>query len=221
MTKELDELFTEWAKKGRHQGQLFNRDGIVDEKEWNEVNKKILFLNKEAYHKEQIYCETYDLAEDLYKNGPWNNIWHRVAEWARAVLLTEKNRIPSYQRLKPEEANMYLRKIAVMNIKKSDGNPSSKYSDLCDYAKEDSSELMRELEIIDPDIIVCGYTFDYLNIVLGSKGESIDKTSNYNENYHYKWRDKTIIDYYHPSAHMNALQSFYGLVGSYHDSLLE
>ena len=46
-------------------------------------------------------------------------------------------------------------RIAVVNVKKSNGENSSNYEDLEKYAIEDRAEIKRELEIIRPDIIVC------------------------------------------------------------------
>ena len=220
MNSRFDALFSEWAKKEKHAGRLFNRDGIVNEEEWNASDKKILFLLKEAYHKTEMPGDTYDLSEDLNSNGPWSNIWYRVADWTRAIMQTEENRIPSYKKLSHDDANNYLRKIAVVNIKKSGGTSTSRYDNLKGYAQDDAEELLTEIELINPDIIVCCYSFDYLNIVLSIANEQIDKAGHPNDNYHYRWRDKTVIDYYHPAAHTDALQSFYGIVGCYHDSLL-
>ena len=56
MTEKERELFNEWQELEHHQGDVFNYDGIVDDAEWkkNRKNCRILFLLKEAYHKDKM-----------------------------------------------------------------------------------------------------------------------------------------------------------------------
>ena len=52
--------------------------------------------------------------------------------------------------------------IAVLNLKKSGGNSESVYEEIASYAEADREEIIKEFELIDADIIVCGYTFGIL-----------------------------------------------------------
>ena len=102
------------------------------------------------------------------------------------------------------EANSYLKKVAVINIKKSDGKSKSNNKDIIQYAEYDAEEILREIEIINPDIIVCGYTIGPLNAALKKMDPTfIQFKSNKettSENYHYVWKNRIVIDYYHPAA---------------------
>lgn len=221
--EELELLFESWKKKEKHLGKIFNSDGIICEEEWKKQDKKILFILKEAYHRDIKIVNDYDLAEDLCNNGLWKNIWKRVAEWSCGLVKTTSNYTEPYRSLNEAEANSYLKKVAVINIKKSDGKSKSDYNEIIQYAEYDAEEILREIEIINPDIIVCGYTIGPLNATL-KKMDPTFVPFKYNkkatsENYHYVWKNRIVIDYYHPAARYPALMSYYGLMGCYRDAL--
>lgn len=216
-----NELFEKWQAREKHQGKVFNRDGIVDADVWKNEDCRILFLLKEAWHRKTMDGSEYDLAEDLREYGPWSSMWNRVAEWTRGIHLTAEYKPAPYRSLEKKEANLELRKIAVINIKKSGGESRSKNDNLMTYVEEDYDLLYNQIEMINPNIIVCGYTFDFLNKVIYKKGEkSIDKTGdNLCDNWHYKWKNRIVIDYYHPAMQTSKILLYYGIVGCYKDAL--
>ena len=58
--------------------------------------------------------------------------------------------------------------------KKSGGKSQSYYGEIAAYADYDLAEIIRQIEIINPDIIVCGATFGDVNRIMGNpcqKGE--------------------------------------------------
>ena len=54
----------------------------------------------------------------------------------------------------------------MVNVKKSAGEKVSDYKEIQRYAEYDRRELRREIELIDPTVIVCGYTISALNIIM-------------------------------------------------------
>ena len=72
-------------------------------------------------------------------------------------------------RLNSHEA---IKQIAVVNVKKSNRLKESDDEDLKTYVKRDRKLLKKELEIINPDIIVYGYTFGMLKTVLEDELEA-------------------------------------------------
>ena len=81
MTKEERKLFDEWQELEHHQGDVFNYDGFIDDAEWkkNKQNCRIMFLLKEAYHKDEMPTPYYELADKLRDYGPWK-MWYKVAD---------------------------------------------------------------------------------------------------------------------------------------------
>ena len=215
-----NELFKKWQAKEKHQGKLFNCDGIVNVDEWEKEDCRILFLLKEAWHRKTMDGSEYDLAKDLRNSEPWSSMWNRVAEWTRGIHLTEEGKPAPYHKLKKSEAKLELQKIAVINIKKSGGESRSKDDDIMQYAEEDYDLIYDQIEMIDPTIIVCGYTIGFLNKIIQKSGEKpIDKKKNHCDNWHYKWKDRIVLDYYHPAYQVPALMAYYGIVGCYKDAL--
>lgn len=219
--KTLEELFKDWQEKNRHQGKLFNRDGIIDENEWNNLpqNKRILFLLKEAYHKneddELLQNQYYDLANDLKKNGPWK-MWYKVVDWIYAILNTTETKLADYEACsKVSSNNEILRKAAVVNIKKSGGKSHSNYEELRNYVAADREELLEEIKLINPGVIICGYTSSLFKEIVGK--ENITEES---KNWYYFWGDTLVIDYYHPANQYPALVNFYAVASIYQKALL-
>lgn len=239
----LDELFSIWKRKPAKtrkyydkdkkqdvevnidHSKVFISDGPVDMDTWNDRSsgKHILFLLKEAYGD----SEAWSLNNWLRETGPSSNIWYRVVEWTYGISNTSATKIARYS---PEdisfdrvegESNEWLKQIAVMNIKKSGGRSSSDYREIMTYAEADKEELLKELELINPDIIVCGGTADDLDFLFDRtlKSETCDNWYYFNSFLGNKKR--LIIDYYHPANRYPALLNYYGVVNIYQQALIE
>lgn len=205
--KELEKLFDEWEKKHIEVGhKRFIRDGIVDEAWWLQEQNvpKICYFLKEARTEQEA---GYNLVKDLYEYEPWK-LWKRVAVWTQAIqsAFTEESAY-NEEWIKKNEHTV-VKQIAVVNVKKSDGMAESEEEDLQRYLLEDKEKLKRELEIIKPDIIVCGYTFGMLKKVLG---DELDVQHTSDTMYGF-WKDTLIIDYYHPACHYPNRVNYYALM---------
>lgn len=208
----LDKLFEGWESKHLLQGhKRFIRDGIVDEEWWMNVRDvpKICFFLKEARTQQE---EGYNLVNDLKEYAPWR-LWQRVGVWTQAI----QNAYIGKKVYNDAEIKNHLheavKQIAVVNIKKSDGMAESDNDDLQRYALEDNVELKKELELINPDIIVCGYTFGMLKEILNQ--EEVDFCDTSDTMYGF-WRDKLVIDYYHPACHYPNRINYYALISICH-----
>ena len=230
----FDELFRIWKSKSPqeikyddkvmiiidHQKNGFISDGIVNMIQWGDGdNKKILFVLKEAYGENQEW----DLAEWLRDQHPTISIWKRIAKWTYGLQNTDSKTICPYILDLPEEQRIRsLDQIAVINLKKSNGDSSSDMTEVSAYAQADRQELMKEFELIDPDIIVCGSTFHTLiTEVFGMQPLKGDKVC---DNFFY-WLDvagkrRLFLDYYHPANHWDDLMNYYGLVNIYQQALI-
>ena len=109
-----------------------------------------------------------------------------------------------------------------MNLKKSDGKSSSNYEEIEAYASADSNAIKKQLEIIAPNIIVCGSTFKPLNHIYDSKirpqGTDCDNWFYYTDVI--SGNKTLVIDYYHPANYYPALMNYYAVVNIYQQALL-
>ena len=235
--KTIDELMIHWKNKTPyetayihekekynltidHKNNFFIPDGIIDENAWNTLplGKKVLFVLKEAYE-DNHDRSSWALNDELREHGPWSSIWNRVCEWVYGIVNSTVDAVEGYCVLDKELMNLYLRKSAVVNIKKSSGGHSSVYGEISAYADADAEEIIKEIELIDPDIIICGSTFGDINRITGN---TMVKGSNDNWFYYSNiigGKERLFIDYYHPANRYPALLNYYGIVGIYQQAL--
>ena len=223
--QDMESLFRAWKNKAPageidHGKNVFIRDGVVCPNRWFSQKVRPLFLLKEAYHG----TGDWDLIKEhlLTKENIGKHItWKRISQWTRGLLHTSSTYLCPFA----DEAAMHrfgneqLRQIAVVNVKKSNGVNGSEQDMLLQYAAYDRVELRREIELIDPTVIVCGYTMSSLDLIMGY---NIKKQKN--QNFYYFIRlnnhDVIVLDYYHPSNHYPDILNYYGLMGIYQQALI-
>ena len=139
---------------------------------------------------------------------PWT-MWRKVAIWTQAIYNAFNDNICEYddEVLRSKEKAI-IDRIAVVNVKKSNGGSESEYEDLKKYAIEDRLEIKRELEIIQPDIIVCGNNLSLLKLILGEELQNDDTWDNMLA----LWKDTLVLDYYHPAVHYPNRVNYYALM---------
>lgn len=229
--KTETELFELWkAKKPKsvkyqdetffiNHKNVFISDGIVNKEVWNSHNaKKILYVLKEAYGEN----EDWSLTKWILQRKPSSSVWKRVIEWTYGIQNTNADRIARYSSDIYELNTDLFNQIAVVNLKKSDGKSSSNYKEIAAYALADKAEIKKQMEIIAPDIIVCGSTFSALNSVYDDK---IRPKELYCDNWFYytniiSGKKTLVIDYYHPANHYPALVNYYAVTNIYQQALL-
>ena len=96
--------------------------------------------------------------------------------------------------------------------------------EILEYAEQDKDFLSKEIELIDPDIIVCGYSIQALMKVFDLKIK--ENSGYYSENWFYVTdeifeKKRIILDFYHPSNHYPILLNYYSLACIYQQALLE
>ena len=222
----LDELFTAWQEKHKFKREnKFIVDGIVNKERWDAASIKICFLLKECYFDSEEYERDlhipnqnvekhhwnsyivnrgghyiYNLAKHLKDHTPWM-MWCKVNQWMKRI----------YSILGEVEDNP-IQSIAIVNIKKSEGRPQSNYQDILNYAHDDQCLIRKELEIINPDLVICGNTYDFC--VKERLFDDIHEITTLTNFAHRKiaCSGKTILfDCYHPSARVSydKIESFF------------
>ena len=232
-TEENNALFAEWKKitgsvperkeygiaatEINHANTVFIRDGVVCPELWFAQRTRPLFLLKEAYNGDHDWNL---VSDQLLTNESASKIWRRVAHWAYALLNTTAGEIAPYNpELKVSRyGNEYLRRIAAVNIKKSDGKNSSNMDEVRGYAWFDAERLWRQLSLCDPTVIVCGYTSSALDIIsermTGKKVRETDNNSLY-YTMELNGHKVLVLDYWHPANQFPEQLNYYGLAAVY------
>jgi len=164
------------------------RDGIIDEDEFGkDGSKKILFVMKDDHDNK---AELKDLRETL-KDGPRNKMWQTAASWAVGIL----NDFPLFKKIEFEMMRSAIRQIAAVNLKKVRGTKETEMFELNASAFQDRALLRKQIDLINPEIIIACGTFDLLVwlLELDVKPDSIDQPVYY--------KDKIrVIRFWHPDA---------------------
>ncbi len=231
--EENNALFAEWKKimgsvsdrkeygiaatEINHANTVFIRDGVVCPELWFAQRTRPLFLLKEAYNGDGDW----DLSSDhLLTGNSASRMWRRVSHWTYALLNTTAEELAPYD---PgldvsKYGNEHLRRIAVVNVKKSGGNNSSSMDEIRSYAWFDAERLWKQLSLCDPTVIVCGYTGSALDIIAERMtGRKVRDT--YNENLYYTMElngnKVLVLDYWHPANHFPKEMNYFGLAAVY------
>ena len=193
INKELDKLCLEHFKE-----KAYVADGIFyysDVNSWNDINPKVLFILKQPNSDDLLgedYRE-YDF-DTCYSEQVWKELIGRMY----GIMNTTEQEIPDYNKaMNPKtlkEAFTHY-PFAVINIIKDIGAGTTSTRSLKRYAIENIIFLKGQIDILQPDIIVCCGTgvFDIMNKVITPSIESNGNWLKYN-----KERNIIFFDTYHP-----------------------
>lgn len=175
----LEQLFDEWSKK--HQEKLstaapycmpeqeepyggFVRDGIVNLESWKKQKVRICFILNEAGGRNGMehYPNDFDLAAEWNERGSFSKFMFKLSVWTKAIQDAFGQPITYKKSDVAKIRDELIRSIAVINIKKSDGQRRTDFEILQRFANEDADELRRELELVNPNIIICGENLRFL-----------------------------------------------------------
>ena len=183
-TESLKELFDEWRQGYLNDNlysvhklfcpnisqKVFVEDGIISEEDYNPCEIKVLYLLNEANIDKYIKDESFfsQITDYLNYIKANNNISatsdiksHLIDDWKPSYLrtkITEMQRVICGNQLSLSDS---AKTFAIMNINKSGGDKTISSSYLNDYlipySKEYKQYIHREINIINPDLIVwCG-----------------------------------------------------------------
>lgn len=139
----IDELLVEWEQEFCNDIDIFIRDGIVCEEEY--ADPHVLFVMRDMNAREKS-----DLRKELFETGSGWPTWNNAARWATA-LLTGDDQYP-----REIDRCLVMRRVSVVNIKKQAGGARAYKEELIEAAKKYGAYTLREIELCNPDIIVCG-----------------------------------------------------------------
>ncbi|MBQ8495972.1 MAG: hypothetical protein IJ489_00755 [Clostridia bacterium] len=154
---ETDESYQSYAFNSRIPKDVFMKDGIVDEREYALMKKKILFIAKEAnwYSAE----ETTDTFRERAKNATF---WLQDVAFGRnfSTMFSKKIALLAHAVIYDNYTDIHtdheiLKKIAFINLNKRGGFAHCVWETLENYVRIYASYINRQIALISPDLIVC------------------------------------------------------------------
>lgn len=211
LTEKLNHLFESWENEINGYKGVFVRDGIINEQEWLNTEPKILFVTKEPNQfGHQISGDFRDDWQNKYSKYPFA---YRIAEWSYGLI----NDFPIFNAINKNQQYYQetLQRISFLNIKKSGGVGTSNGGEICSHYDQNESFLKRQIEIIDPTIIILCLSWNsHICSKLFEDAKWQDSGYNIRVAKHGKAK---IIDFYHPSAR-NAPPASYSLLENVYKS---
>lgn len=196
-TEQLNQLFDEWMEQNPGEAQRMCLDGIVCEERYENTNPKILFIAKEPNHQEG---PGFDFREWWRQEGVRYRFSKRLCEWAYGIW-REFPPFDCFDGETDEYKSDIMRSIAFMNLKKAGGGNQADPDAILAATQRDQVLLRRQIEIIEPNIVVGGVGRDrriwpllFPGIESQDSGFGIDAA-------HVVVRERRVlvIDFYHPS----------------------
>ena len=165
---QFEKLFEEWIESQEEYKNSFAKDGIIDEPEWQQTSPKILFIMKET---NGFSGDLRELIRDKSnQNQFYDNFWHNIGRWGYGINNCGQCELsyPSYTEANKDENKIKaIKGAAIINLKKSKGGGSADNDKVKEAALRDQRLIVREFDLIEPNIVVCGNIFDIVRQVLG------------------------------------------------------
>ena len=169
-------------------------DGPIDPDRWLKIERRVLFLAKEAYRGDGS-SENWDLPKLVREEweGPKYKLWWTLGYWAYGIQRLTNGPIPS----NPKDGQLWkevtesVLASAVVNIKKSGGRSISNDDDLRKYVHEDGDLLKQQVKCLSPHVMVCCNTWHLVKDVWPPAKQISERV--------YDIDGMLVLDFWHPA----------------------
>lgn len=233
------ELMQEWlgSYQMTNKNTNFAVDGIIDPATWFSLGleqERILILLKEAYDstKNRIWDQTKwltkrrctdscDKSFQCESCGATGYTFNTVAYWIHGIQQINNGRELEYdEHLNAGKdgfeatRNDLLKRCAIVNVKKTDGKSKTDEHELYYAVSKDEMFLKKQIEIINPTVIICGNTYGMLRC-LYHEMEKLDNMSDGNT----LFKGVKVIAACHPNRRSKQKDKFDLVVKNYKELL--
>jgi hypothetical protein len=184
--------------------------GIVDEETYLSVYPKIVFLLREPHTEETGWSIPSGLSRNVEKGLKGEPLekgymytWRQAGVWAYSII----HGFDNYSVLKSDiHVAKGLQAIGMTNLKKTGGGASSNLREISYYARNEKDLWQRELEIMNPNLVICGSTYQDVQKNLGLDEHDLAKIDGKPYSYSVygaSQGQRVIIDFWHPGIRGN------------------
>ncbi|CAN7774635.1 hypothetical protein LJR290_007720 [Variovorax sp. LjRoot290] len=211
----MNALFDEWRPLVLAEAGHFVGDGIVLEEAWRASKRRILFVLKETNGYEGEKGPMDKLLRDAAKPGSTSKLWdrptfHNLGRWAHG-LLTYTGEVPGYEEAHRARRSAMLA-CAFINLKKSSGGRTAT-EEVGVHAGRYAEQLRRQVEIIQPEIVVLGGTYPMVKEHVFPGLEKVSSRV-------HKLGDRIFINAFHPACTKDRREGYHQVVLSYHQYMI-
>jgi len=217
MTLEEKEnnLFNRWRTSINSTEDKFAKDGLANEKIFNNAKYKILFLAKETNDTDKNWDTREYLRRGVFFKStgkPISATFSNIYRWTNLFL----NNLTDYKQFKKvpmhKEKDEIIKgsprinifsQIGMMNLKKTTGTHTTNNDELKICIENDNKFINEQISIYKPDIVICcgrgvynGYKKAMGQVVNENKSNGKFRTSKFISTDY----ETLLIDFYHPQA---------------------
>lgn len=153
------DLFSRWRASNTDYQDHFVEDGIIDPAKWIQAGTQILFVLRETNGYRSSMAA---LIHKACTTHPSSKLWdrptfHNVGRWAHGILNSTEKSSTSFD-VAHKNRKTALLACAFMNLKKTTGGARATLA--VEHATlRDAIFLREQIELINPQIVVCGGTY--------------------------------------------------------------
>lgn len=210
--KSIDILLNEWRSQVVREAGHFVEDGVVCQESWSKAKLRVLFLLKEPNGYKGEHGPLNELLRKAATTNPGSAMWdrptfHNIGRWAYG-LANYSHDVPSYQEANKAYKTAVL-ECAYINIKKSSGGARAT-KEVAVHAAKYAAFLRRQVDLLAPDIVVCGGTYSLL------KEHVYPRMAKVSPRIH-KDGDRIFINAFHPGCRAKREAVYDQVLSSYHE----
>ncbi len=222
LTKQINELNDEVYRvyETKYPNRIDNAapitDGVYDAKKYSESRIKLLWLLKEPYCEGDGTGGGWDLPEQANINK-WffpinafrNPTYANMAYTSYGILQNMSYSEMPWINNNDFEVNKALLEIAHVNISKMPAWTRSSISAVSNHFLIWKDIILRQIQVINPEVVICGNTFSIIKDTLSSMSE-LKKLEGPSEKWlsGYAYSSRLIIDAYHPAQTQIAREDY-------------
>jgi hypothetical protein len=205
----LDSLLDAWEQKFPTDKWHFNRDGIISSEHWIKSDVKILFVLKETNKAKQNVVNAITNALSSKKSGWWRGkVLRRVGRWAYG-LASYSEEVPSFENAKIRAKDATW-SVAYINMRKTAGGAKTEKRSFDSHVKDYAPYIRRQIELIEPDVVVLGGTFNSVKRHIFPQMEHVCERI-------HRHKKIIFINAFHPAAVVKSSDIYHQVLDSYHN----
>ena len=207
-----EKIFEEYKKAFPEQADHIVYDGLASVENYMQAPVKIVFLLKEVNDEGGGGWDLRDVMCEGERTSTWNN----VTQWTEGLFdLAKKEKEKNwehYANITEDRRKDILKYIGAVNLKKIPGSYVADGNAVFSESLKNKDFLLAQLDLYQPDILICGGTFDNLYYHLLENKQPKIETTTRGIQYCIDENNTIIIDYHHPAARAKAQILLYALL---------
>lgn len=212
-----NELFDRW--KTKYPASTFVVDGAPFPDSFQNSKAKCLIVLKDVnLDSKDPYTKEFPLRDQLADEPhPW---WRTVANWCAGISGIHEGKNLAWDEIESSDIRESLKPFAFMQLKKTTGGGTVGANALADHAGLDREEILEQIHIYQPAVIICCGVGNLVKGILGNSDWSKTQRGVQYATVEIDGQRTVVIDYMHPSARAAKNVVCFGILDAYREIVM-